>query len=125
MAERKMKRQPRAKTMLPAIKELITTKALVDRGKDRILLAHEIREEIKDKFPQEIAPTIETIIKKISAARCHSADPLDDVWHLGTLDRYPLLSEAIPYILKVKECMKKPNISIRQAIWVSRLYTSV
>ena len=66
MKYRQMKRQPRAKTMLPAIKELITIRAIGENEKDRNLLAHELIEEIKKKFPQELPPTSTTLIKKIS-----------------------------------------------------------
>lgn len=125
MPYRQMKRQPRAKAMLPAIKELITIRALEDRDKDRTLLAHELREEIKKKFPQEITPTVNTIIKKISEARSQASDPLDDVWHLGTLDKHPLPSEAMPYILKVQELNPYYKVSIRQAKWISHLHTVV
>ena len=51
-----MKRQPRAKAMLPAIKKLIVMRSLEDRDKERTLLAHELIEEIQDKFPKEITP---------------------------------------------------------------------
>lgn len=109
MAYREMKRQPRAKAMLPAIKELITIRALEDREKDRTLLAHELREEIQKRFPQEIAPTAETLIKKISEARNHATDPLDGPWHLGILNKLddygmPYISaDGIEAILKIQD----------------------
>lgn len=109
MTYRQMKRQPRAKAMLKAIKELITIRALEDRGKDRTLLAHELRDEIKAKFPQEIAPTTETIIKKISGARSHhETSPLDKPWSLAVLNRlhelhiFDVNADAIEYIQKVQ-----------------------
>lgn len=125
MIYRKMKRQSRAKAMLPAIKELITIRALEDMEKDRTLLAHELREEIKAKFPQEIAPVVDTIIKKISEARNHAVEPLDEAWHLGMSEKYPLSAEAIPYILKVKEADPHYKVTIRQAIWINRLHVAV
>ena len=95
--------------MLKAIKELITIRALEDRGKDRTLLAHELRDEIKAKFPQEIAPTTETIIKKISGARSHhETSPLDKPWSLAVLNRphelhiFDVNADAIEYIQKVQ-----------------------
>ncbi|MFC1941711.1 hypothetical protein ACFLWU_00655 [Chloroflexota bacterium] len=125
MAYREMKRQPRAKAMLSEIKELITIRALEDRGKDRTLLAHELRDEIEAKFPQEIAPTADTIIKKISEARSHGSDPLDSAWHLGTLEMNPLPSQAVPYILKVQGVIPHFKVTIRQAKWISRLFSAV
>ncbi len=108
MPYRQMKRQPRAKAMLPAIKELITIRALEDRDKDRTLLAHELRDEIKAKFPQEIAPTKETIIKRVSEARSKGSDPLDVAWHLGILNKLhdlgipDISAEGVDAILKVQ-----------------------
>ena len=109
MAYREMKRQPRAKAMLSAIKELITIRSLEDREKDRTLLAYELIEEIQDKFPKEIAPTHATLIKKISEARSkNEASPLDKPWSLAVLNRlyelniFHIDAEAVEYILKVQ-----------------------
>lgn len=51
--------------------------------------------------------------------------PMIDPWSIGTLNRYPLPAEAIPYILRVKMWAKKNlnyTLTIYQARWVSRLY---
>lgn len=116
--EKQLKRQKRAKEMLPGIKDLITLRALQDTGKDRNTLAEQLLVEIKSKFPKEIPPVIETIIKKISEARNPEKDPLGEQWHLGAMSKYPISSETIPFILKIR---KDTQISIRQAIWISRL----
>lgn len=103
-----MKRQPRAKAMLPAIKEHITIRAL-ENDKDRTVFAHEIREEIKKKFPQQLPPTVTTIIKKISEARSHATNPLDEPWHLGILNKLDdygiphISADGIDAILKVQD----------------------
>ena len=122
MAYRPMKRQPRAKAMLPAIKELITIRALENKDNDRNLLAHELIEEIKQKFPHEITPTVETLIKKISEARNHAPDPLNEPWHLGILDKlndYGLSqfsADAIDAILKVQRWLMATNIRARDEV---------
>lgn len=109
MKYREMKRQPRAKAMLPAIKELITIRSLEDRQKDRTLLAYELIEEIQDKFPKEISPTHATLIKKISEARSkHETSPLDKPWslavlnHLHELNIFDFNADAVEHILKVQ-----------------------
>lgn len=104
--------------MVPGIKDLITLRALQDAGKDRNTLAEELLIEIKSKFPKEIPPVIETIVKKVSEARNPEKDPLGDQWHLGAMSKHPVPSETIPFILKIQ---KNTQISIRQAIWISRL----
>ena len=108
-----MKRQPRAKSMLPAIKELIVMRALGDEDKDRNLLARELREEIKEKFPQQLPPTVTTLIKKISESRNHATDPFDRAWHLGILNKLHdygmsyISADEIDAILRVQDWLFK------------------
>lgn len=106
-----MKRQPRAKAMLPAIKEFITRRALQDKGKDRTLLAHELKEEIQARFPKEIPPTISTLLGRVSEARSlDETSPLDGPWSLAVLNRlhdldifdFDVDAEAIAHILNVQ-----------------------
>ena len=149
-----MKRQPRAKAMLPAIKELIVIRSVANKEKDRNLLAHELREEIKRKFPQELPPTKTTLVKKISEARNHSKNPLDTHWHLGLLNKlsdygishfsaddiaailnvqhwlYDEAQDAIERIFKKRDDSKKAylslnTISIRQAKWIAALHRKI
>jgi hypothetical protein len=142
----------REKKMLPAIRQLITTQALNDRDKDRNVLAEELINDIKRKYPKEIPPSFSTIIKKISEDRSlKNINPLDEPWHLGILNRIHELNinninaESIYYINRVKSFVdntyskewikntksftgitpwanKHPFLSIRQAKWVAYLY---
>jgi len=144
MKYREMKRQPRAKAMLPAIKELITIRSLENRDKDRTLLSYELIEEIQDKFTREIPPTHATLIKKISEARSrHETSPLDKPWSLAVLNRlheleiFDVNADAIEYIQKVqyyvdndfredwsrrlKENMKKGHPEIEQSLITDEL----
>lgn len=54
---------------------------------------------------------------------------LDNPWHLGTLDSYPIAEEAISFILNCKNNRKlfthDGEVTIRMAIWISRLYRIV
>jgi hypothetical protein len=61
---------------------------------------------------------------------------LDNSWHLGTLEDYTITSEALPFIFLVQEWLEKyPDafnnpppqepLTIRQAIWIGRLYTTI
>jgi hypothetical protein len=120
MENRKMKRKSRAKVMLPEIKELIAERAL-GNDKSRNIIAQDLDSEIRNKYPNEIPPTFETLLKRISEARKHAIDPLDEAWNLGTLEDYPLPSESIPYILKIQETEGPFRVTIRQAKWISKL----
>ena len=84
-----------------------------------------IRGEVAMRLPGESA-----IQKyKQEAELRNSPSPLDQPWHLGTLGKYPLPPEAIPYIIAIQEANKAFTstrvISIRQAIWISRLHPLV
>jgi hypothetical protein len=100
----------REKKMLPAIRQLITVRALNDPNKDRTELAEELIIEVKNKYPKEIPPSVSTLIKKISEDRSSKNESfLDKPWHLGLLINKgdlnpPLISaEAIEAILKVQK----------------------
>jgi hypothetical protein len=116
----------RAKVMLPAIKELITVRALSEPSKSREKLADEIIQQVINDYPAEVPPAWETVIKLISKARNHEPSPLDKPWHLGTLKDYPLPLEALPYVLGALESQNQlarhRELTIRQAFWISRLY---
>ncbi|MDP2729038.1 MAG: hypothetical protein Q8O55_00935 [Dehalococcoidales bacterium] len=132
------KRKTRAKAMLPEIKHLITKSALnSDEGREG--LADKLIEDIKKGFPKETPPAWETVVKKISGAR-NSRSGLDRPWHLGLLRDHPHLSaEAVRHILEVQgvlrgyfenvpmspEDIDKINLTLRQALWVARLYDVV
>ncbi len=131
MEERIIKRQRRAKSMSPGIKQLIASAATSSK-KDRETLAQELLAQIRNKYPHEIPPVIETIIKLISKYRHHGRAPLDRPWNLGELDNlsqfnmYTIDADAIDHILKVQTyAANEPShlqVSIRQAKWVSRLF---
>lgn len=122
--------------MLPKIRQLIAFRAKSEPNKDRQVLAEELIGEIKEKFPTEIPPVSDTVIKKISEARNKEVDALDTPWHMGTLEEYPLPAGAIARVLEVQNLqlqyefvLKDFNggvpfqvpLTIRQAKWISRL----
>ncbi len=55
---------------------------------------------------------------------------LDEEWHLGTLIKHPIPAEAIPYILEIEDWrevqpgrgLTHNKITIRQALWIGRLF---
>jgi hypothetical protein len=55
----------------------------------------------------------------------NSDDDQDKIWSLVSLPLYPIPPEAIPYVLKVwARAIEKDNpITIREALWVARLYS--
>jgi len=124
----------RAKIILPEIKKLISQRAINEPNKSREKLADELIEEIINRYPKELPPSWETVIKKVSAARNHEQNPLDNLWHMGTLEDYPITSESLPYIAGVQDWREKtPDdfgqtrkpLTIREAQWVARLYPFV
>ena len=62
---------------------------------------------------------METLIKRISKARKHATDPLDEPWHLGILhqlDKYGISqfsSDAIDAILKVQNWLMDASTKAR------------
>lgn len=122
--KRKIEGYHRAKTMLPEIRELIV-EAAISTDIKREALADGLLIRIEKNYPKEIPPKIDTIIKEISKARNQAKDPLDEPWHLGTLEKYPLPSDAIPYVLKVQDRQYHRRLPIRQTIWISRIYNLV
>lgn len=112
----------RAKSMLPEIKKLIIEEALDKPEVGREALADELIEKIKQRYPKEVPPKFETVIKKISEARNHETSPLDQPWSVGTLkdNEYFIEPIAVSKIFQLK--MKGlERLSIRTALWISRL----
>lgn len=102
------------------LRRTIRKAALEDPKKDRTLLAIELREKLPGRPPSE-----ETLVKMISEARNNSIDDRDKVWSLVSLPQYPMPPEAIPYVLRVWAWAieKDDPITIREALWVARLYS--
>ena len=53
---------------------------------------------------------------------------IDRSWHLGTLNQYPLPPEAVKRVLAIQRSrvvLTTGDITIRQAIWISRLYVLI
>jgi len=70
---------------LPEIRNMITMSA-TSSNESRETLALTLIEEIRKKFPNEIPPVEETVIKLISKARNHEISPLDKPWSLSVLN---------------------------------------
>lgn len=91
-----------------------------------------LKEEIEERLPG--LSSIQKYLKDISGR--DKPSELDNPWHMGTLDKHPIPAEALPYIFFVQSYLEnypdwfnnpppqKP-LTIRQAIWISRLYTSI
>ena len=76
--KRKIEGYHRAKTMLPQIREFIV-EAAISTAIKREALAQELLMIIDKKYPKEIPPKIETIIKEISKARNRNKSVLEAV----------------------------------------------
>jgi len=112
--------------MLPAIKELIGRHAN-DRDENGKLLKREnlsyvLMEMINTRYPKEIPPAAETIQKIISKSRHYKGSALDKPWNMASLTEYPIPHDAIPYILAFKKNDADKPLSIRQAVWIGRLW---
>jgi hypothetical protein len=111
----------------PSIKSLICEYALTKRQIPRNALAVELIELIKDKMG-EAPPAEETIIKLITEARSHPKSELDLPWSLGWLSKYEIPPEALPTVLLITgKRIKESNmhLTIREALWIGRLYKIV
>ena len=110
-------------------KRYIMERALTEVNTPRMLLTDEILEQmkqsrdVKDKLPER-----ESIAKLISRARNHSASPLDAPFSLASLAEYDIPPEAMPAIMWVYKKMFRESpqyFTIRQALWVARLYSII
>ena len=133
MSDRELKRIKTKRGRPPIdldIKRFIAEKALEDRDRPRKELAYELERLIQEKGL--LAPTVETLKKKISEAR-QKPLPLDQPFSLGALVKNPIPPEALPMVLRVwakrleeakpdKDGFSfKMTFSIRDALWVARL----
>lgn len=83
-------------------------------------------EDLIEEEVENLLPGLNTIRTYLNEIDIDQHRPIDSPWHMGTLKEHPLLIEAIPVVLSV---LNSPEISytvtIRQALWISRLYTVV
>lgn len=103
----------------------------------RILIKQHIRTEASEKgWSEEQAqgqieerlPGISSIQKYLGRKPSFDIAPLDAVWHMGTLDDYPLSAEAIRYVFALQEWAEEKNerpITVLHALWISRLYSKI
>lgn len=125
-----LKRKSRAKVMSEDIRRLITLRATSTQTR-REELAQEILSEIEERYPKQIPPSEETIIKMISNSRNREPSPLDRPWHLGALNDLQSLgisdisAEAVKRIQEIQLFISSnnlPPLTIRQAKWISKLH---
>ena len=119
-----MKRQRgRPKALKPTIRGLIIQRAIENRRMPREFLAQELIKEIEERG--EIAPTEETLKSYISKARSKELAYIDTTeWSIGACAEYydRISPESIPILLKIEQYIGFQILTIRRAIWVSRLY---
>jgi hypothetical protein len=130
----KSPRGKRAKTMLPEIKLLITSTALNRPEVGRQDLANELIKEIKNDYPSEEPPKLETVIKLISEARNQSSEE-DQPWSMDTLNVFEADNVFINEHVRVKRQISSKTVaqifvlkamglkafSVRDAKWLDRL----
>lgn len=117
------RRKGRPKALKPTIKGLIIDRAIKNRRMPREFLAQELIKEIETLG--EIAPTEETLKSYISQARSKELAYIDATeWSIGACAKFydRISPESIPILLKIKQFIGLQKFTIRQAIWVSRLY---
>lgn len=105
------------------------------RPRERDSIANLIKQRAKQHGL--ICPSDDSLKRRISHIWNHADDPADNPWSLMALADYPISPEAIPYVLKVwaytmtassksplTGAMEKISpLTIREAMWVSRLYS--
>ena len=116
-------RKRRPKALKLSIRKLITERAIQERRMPREFLAQELIKEIEALG--EVAPTEGTLKSYISKARSEKLAYIDTTeWSVGACAEYcdRISPESIPILLKIKQFGGLQKFTIRQAIWVSRLY---
>jgi hypothetical protein len=127
------KRGIRAKVMLPAIQQLIAIRAGIypyttENGHiitDRYVIAEKLINEIKEHFPSQVPPSVETIVHKVSAFRHQNLSELDEPWDTSMLSSEPLSSEVIPWLMGMqyyRKCYGSKPLTVREAKWFGRLF---
>lgn len=116
----------------PHIERLIASRVLEEKRKPAEarmpikVLAFEIHKTISQQV-DEPPPALSTLEKRISQHGKRSS-PLDEPWSLASLVQYPIGPEALPSVLMVWASQQEGTdleFSIRQALWVARLYAAV
>lgn len=135
----KLQRDRKKKLKAPAVQSEI-----------RNYLEKEIKAQAREQelklSSEAIKETIEERLPGLSSIQKYLSDnkdrdkpsELDNTWHLGTIsnDKHPIPAEALPYIFLVQifldeepDFFKNPPpqepLTIRQAIWISRLYSMI
>ena len=126
-----MGKQPEGKTkrgrpsLDQRVKEIIFLAATKDREADRKDVAAEIRRSLQESRLKQ--PAFSTLMNEISEARRTPKSPLEEPWCVGLLPKYPMQPEALPALLEVWKVSltKREPLTIREAQWVSRLYSFV
>lgn len=94
--------------------------------KQRTILAEELQKQFERRGWD--VPEIEVLERKISWYRNHAKNPLDKHWNLGKITERDLPIESIPVILGIQEYRRLKNkepLTIRQAWWLSRIYSVI
>ena len=70
-------------------------------------------------------PSLSTVQKVLAKIRKPHSDPQEKPWSMATLDQYPIPPEALPAVRRVMRWRVSCDepFTIREAKWVSRLYT--
>lgn len=135
-----MPRTSGSKNLTPEVDKIIFDLAWKSRSNKgrrnaRKGISNLIKQEIKTL--KLICPSDDYLKREISRIWNHAADPKDSPWSLVALPDNPIPSEAVPYVLKVwaytlmasfnspltKKVEKISPLTIREAVWVGRLYS--
>jgi hypothetical protein len=114
------------KNIDPYVRAYVKRRALKEPDTERGKLAHRLAQEIPrlPHTPRPVSPAISTMKKMISQARNTDPNPEDSPWHMTTLKKFPIVPEALPYVLEAWLLSLREGfpLTIREAEWVSRLY---
>lgn len=95
----------------------IYEEALKDRVISRIVLAQKLEQKLGDK-----SPSLDTLEKLISSARNHPPSILDNPWSIGTSSKYDISAYVFPLLVDIRKVLGKEYPTIRESLWISRLY---
>jgi len=97
----------------------------------------EVAKIVQKKWPRKYKPgwpglrAVQEKIVEITSILEESVEfrGLEKSWHLGTLKDFPIPTDALPKILEIQQSGKMltrhRNVTVRQAIWIARLFTTV
>lgn len=92
------------------------------------MVRNEVELILRDKNPElpKGWPSLSTVQKILATVRKREGEvpEEDELWHIGTIKKFPISPEALSYVIPfwLNRCKQGRRFTIREAQWVARLY---